>query len=114
MADLQSNVQSNWGLTLGGGYAVWRSGVGVTASGDVVVVMGNALTAQSLANLLLDAGSVRAMEMDINPEWMSFMWYTPGPTASHPIPHKLVPFRRNAGRYFSANSRDFFAVHLRP
>lgn len=112
-ADLQDDVRSNWGLTLGGGYAVWRSGVGVTAAGDTVVVMGNALTAQSLADLLLAAGSVRGMEMDINPEWMSFMWYTPGTSPTMPTPHKLVPFRRDADRYFSANSRDFFAVHLR-
>ena len=111
--DLQSNVRSNWGLTLGGGYAVWRSGVGVTAQGDTVVVMGPALTAQSLANLLLDAGSVRAMEMDINPEWMSFMWYTPSGDPTQPTPHKLVDFARPADRYFSATSRDFFSLSLR-
>lgn len=112
-SDLQSNVRSNWGLTLGGGYAVWRSGVGVTAQGDTVVVMGPALTAQSLANLLLDAGSVRAMEMDINPEWMSFMWYTPSGDPTRPTPHKLVDFARPADRYFSATSRDFFSLSLR-
>jgi len=112
-ADLENNVRSNWGLTLGGGYAVWRSGVGVTAAGDTIVVMGNALTAKALAALLLDAGSVRAMEMDINPQWMSFMWYTPGAVPTSPVPHKLVDFRRPADRYFTPTSRDFFALHLR-
>lgn len=107
------NLRSDWGLTLGGGYAVWRSGVGTTARGDTVVVMGNALTAQSLADILLDAGAVRAMEMDINPEWMSFMWYTPTADPTQPRPHKLVDFRRPADRYFSATSRDFFALHIR-
>lgn len=113
-ANLQDNVRSAWGRTLGGGYAVWRSGVGITSTNDIVVVMGNALTAQSLANLLLDAGAVRGMEMDINPEWMSFMWYTPTGNATQPEPHKLVAFNQPADRYFSANSRDFFAVHLGP
>jgi len=113
VSSLESNLESNWGLTLGGKSAVWRSGVGVTAKGDIVVVMGDALTAQTLANLLLDAGSVRGMEMDINPAWMSFMWYTPSGNPTRPLPHKLVDFERPADRYFTDTSRDFFAVHLR-
>lgn len=111
--DLDSDVRSNWGLTLGGGYAVWRSGVGVTAEGDTVVVMGDALTARALGELLLDAGAVRAMEMDINPEWMSFMWYTPSGNPLRPTAHKLVDFRRPADRYFGPTSRDFFSLSLR-
>jgi len=110
---LNSNVEAGWGLTLGGGYAVWRSGVGVDAHGNIVVVMGDALTVSSLAALLHDAGAVRGMEMDINPAWMSFMWYTPGKTPSAPVPHKLVNFQRPANRYFTHTSRDFFALHLR-
>lgn len=111
--NLARDVESSWGLTLGGGYAVWRSGVGIDAHGDVVVVMGPALTVTSLAALLFDAGAVRGMEMDINPAWMSFMWYTPGSTPNAPVPHKLVDFERPANRYFTHTSRDFFALYLR-
>jgi len=107
------NTEGNWGPTLGGVYATWRSGVGVTAAGDTVLVMGDGLTPRSLANLLLDAGAVRAMEMDINPAWMSFMWYIPGPVPTQPIPNKLVAFLRPADRYFTDTSRDFFAVLAR-
>jgi len=111
--NLDQNLRTNWGPTLGGGYAVWRSGVGVNARGDILVAMGPALTAQSLADVLHDAGAVRAMEMDINPEWMSFMWYSPTGDPTMPQPHKLVDFRRSADRYFTPTSRDFFAVRLR-
>ena len=109
--NLNSNIEASWGLTIGGGYAVWRSGVGITANGDIVQVMGDALTVQSLANLLQRAGAVRAMEMDINPAWMSFMYYTPG--TPWPVPHKLVDFQRPADRYYTPTSRDFFAVYAR-
>lgn len=56
----------NWGRSDHGSAAVWRSGVGVTAQGDVVYVAGNDLTAPSLANLLKLAGAEYAMQLDIN------------------------------------------------
>jgi hypothetical protein len=111
--NLDSNVQSNWGATISGAYFVWRSGLGVTASGDLVYVAGNALSVHTLASLLQRAGAVRAMQLDINVAWISFMWYTPGPTPSTPVPSKLVAFQRPVNRYFTPTSRDFFAVYAR-
>ena len=55
-----------WGYTLGGGYVVPHSGIGVTANGALVYVAGPALTAKSLAESLQRAGAVRAMTFDIN------------------------------------------------
>jgi len=111
--NLDSNVQSNWGATIKGAYYVWRSGIGVTKSGDLVFVAGDALSVHSLAALLLRAGAVRAMQLDINVAWISFMWYTPGASVTSPVPHKLVAFQRPASRYFTDTSRDFFAVFTR-
>jgi hypothetical protein len=112
-ANLDSNVQSNWGATIKGAYYVWRSGIGVTASGDLVFVAGDALSVHSLAALLQRAGAVRAMQLDINVAWISYMWYSPGASPSTPVPHKLVAFQRPADRYFTDTSRDFFAVYAR-
>jgi hypothetical protein len=53
------------------------------------------------------------MELDINSEWISYMWYTPGVTATSPISNKLLAFARPANRYFQPTSRDFFAVYPR-
>lgn len=111
--NLDKNVLANWGWTIKNAYFVWRTGIGVTASGDFVFVAGNALSIQSLANLLQRAGAVRAMELDINAEWISYMWYTPGATAQAPIPTKLLDFARPADRYFKPTSRDFFAVYAK-
>jgi hypothetical protein len=110
--NLASDVQSNWGATINGAYFVWRSGIGVTASGDLVYVAGDALSVSSLANLLHRAGAVRAMQLDINVAWISYMWYTPGSGGS-PTPHKLVNFQRPVNRYYTPTSRDFFAVYAR-
>ena len=54
---------------------MWRSGLGVTADGAVVYVAGPGLSALSLANLLVRAGAVRAMELDINTDWVDFFTY---------------------------------------
>ena len=74
-ANANSNVMSNWGATLGGGYYVWRSGLGITKDGRIVYVYGPALNAQDLGQLLQRAGAVEGMQMDINPAWMKFDYY---------------------------------------
>lgn len=111
--DVEANTQAVWGATVKQADFVWRSGVGITARGDVVYAVGAALSARSLAQVLQRAGAVRAMQLDINTTWVSGMWYTHGTTADSAVPHKVLPFQRPADRYLSATSRDFFAVYAR-
>lgn len=110
-SNVQANTQSEWGATVKGADFVWRSGLGVDKHGNVINVVGPALSAPSLADLLLRAGAVRAMELDINKTWISTMWYTT--TRGQATPHKVLPFQRPADRYFTATSRDFFAAYIR-
>ena len=113
-ANIDTNSQFNWGLTLGGRYYIFRSGVGVTAQGDLVYVSGDALSAGTLADLLKRAGAVRAMELDINPAWVSFMSYQAGSNPNNPTPHSLLnDYQRPADRYYTTTSRDFVAVYAR-
>jgi Phosphodiester glycosidase len=106
-----------WGATLGAHTVVARSGIGITASGALLYVAGPALTARSLAESLQRAGAVRAMALDINPEWVTFNFYT-HPSPANPssiVPAKLYPqMRRSASRYLgpTRESRDFFSVSL--
>lgn len=107
--NLNTRVESTWGATIGGDLAVWRSGVGVTSTGDIVYAMGDALTVQSLADILHRAGSVNAMQLDINRAWISFMSYrNAGGTM---VPKKMGTFQRPADRYLQPTSRDFVAVY---
>jgi hypothetical protein len=103
-----------WGYTLGGGYVVPRSGIGVTADGALVYVAGPALTAKSLAESLQRAGAVRAMTLDINPEWVTFNFYAhPAGQSGQVTGTKLYPeMQRSADRYLPpvSEARDFFEV----
>jgi hypothetical protein len=102
---------SQWGATLGNAVRVWRSGVGVDAHGNLIYAAAGEQTAQSLAEILLRAGAIRAMELDINSEWVTFNFYgTPG--ANNPF--KLLPdMARDPTRYLTPDDRDFFAVYAR-
>ena len=102
-----------WGATLGNAVLVWRSGVGVTRDGALVYAAGPGLSVQSLASLLARAGAVRAMELDINTEWTSAMYYTPRAGAQIG-PHKLlVGMYQGPTRYLIPDQRDFFAMYVR-
>ncbi|MEY9967964.1 hypothetical protein ABIA33_006044 [Streptacidiphilus sp. MAP12-16] len=110
-AGVDTNIESGWGLTIGGKYFVWRSGIGVTGDGRVVFVYGPALSVRTLADLLQRAGCVQAMQLDINPAWMSFMYYRAAPDPANPTPLKLLASQqRPADRYYTPTSRDFTAV----
>lgn len=75
VAGLNAADATKWGKTLGGGFLVWRSGLGVTRNGALVYVGGPSLSIGSLADLLVRAGAVRGMEMDINTDWVQFSVY---------------------------------------
>ncbi|HUC24013.1 MAG TPA: phosphodiester glycosidase family protein [Streptosporangiaceae bacterium] len=107
------NVETSWGATLGGSYYVWRSGIGITSDDRVIFVYGPALTVRELAELLQHAGAVTAMQLDINPDWMSFMYYLHDESAN-PRPVNLLPDQvQPADRYYTPVSRDFTAVYAR-
>jgi hypothetical protein len=111
---VDQNVETSWGATLGGGYYVWRSGIGVTADGRIIFVYGPALDVRALAGLLARAGATTAMELDINPDWTNFMYYQPGQHPGTPTPASLLPGQMQpADRYYAPASRDFTAVFAR-
>jgi hypothetical protein len=111
---IDANVQQAWGATIGNRKYVWRSGIGVTATGKIVNVIGPRLSAQTLATLLQRAGAVRAMELDINPEWTSFIRYEAQGDPSSPTPVNLLPtMAQPATRYYVTSARDFVTLYTR-
>ncbi len=115
---LDASDTTRWGFTLGNQVYVWRSGVGVTATGALVYVGGPDLNITDLADVLARAGAVRAMELDINTDWVNFSTYapsTPAGVASSNNGTELLPsMTGGAGRYFEPWwSRDFFTMSVR-
>ncbi|CAG7656049.1 phosphodiester glycosidase family protein [Actinacidiphila bryophytorum] len=104
---------SKWGVSDQSRMYVPRSGVGVTAQGDVVMVVGQALSAQTLAQLMQRAGAVRAMPLDMNRAWPSFMSYDGSRTPADPKPTNILDFEDPPDRYYTQATRDFVAVYAR-
>lgn len=100
-----------WGATLGNAIRVWRSGLGIDSHGDLIYAAANDQTVGSLAEILIRAGAIRAMELDINSYWDSFISYA-APGAGRPS-NLLPTMMRPATRYLTPDDRDFFAVYLR-
>src|SRR5450755_349168 len=95
----------------------WRSGAGVTASGALVYVTGPALAPLQLAQLLVRAGVVRGMQLDINPAWTVFVTYDPlagGPAAPF-NGSKLLPATTQGPSTFFQSwwARDFITMSAR-
>jgi hypothetical protein len=112
-SDINQNVEANFGATLGGAYAVWRSGIGITGTAG-----SSTRTAPPCPRgrwpTCCSAGAVEAMELDINPFWTTFEYYQAHGHPSDPTPVVLLPDQQtSAYRYYSPYSRDFTAVYAR-
>jgi len=101
-----------WGETVNNATRVWRSGLGIDAHGNLMYAAANYQTVESLAKVLQRAGAVRAIELDINEDWTSFISYR-HPEASQPA-NLLPEMYRSPERYLTPDERDFFAVYLKP
>ena len=98
-----------WGASVAG-VATARGGVGVDANGGLVWA-GGRLSPLDLANALVAAGAVRAMELDINPDWVNFNSYDVGPDN---VAHGNGLYgATGADRYLHPDGRDFIAVFVR-
>jgi len=114
-----------WGYTCGlsscsgpGVEQQWRSAVGVTGDRALVYVQGPSLSPLQLAQLLVRAGVVRGMELDINPDWPIFATYrpaTPNGLATPANGHGLLAGTvRGPDTFFDAWwARDFITMSAR-
>jgi Phosphodiester glycosidase len=105
------NDSTQWGYTLGNAVRVWRTGAGIDRHGNLIYAAADDQTVTTLAQILQRAGAVRAMQLDINPEWPTLITY-----AHHGglDPIKIVPnYQQPVTRYLVPDDRDFFAVYRR-
>ncbi len=116
--ELREEDTNAFGATLGNRVYVWRSGVGVDANGALIYAGGPAHSVVSIARTLQAAGAVRAMELDINTDWVTAYTYVPSDpnNAASPIIGKklLDGMTRGGERYLTPGERDFFAFFAAP
>jgi len=100
-----------WGATLGGVRATWRSALGIDRNGNLIYAAAPNQTALTLAQIVVHAGAVRAMELDINPAWPALMTFG-GPNAAMPTLFVQNP-NQGSTRFLTSSKKDFFAIYLR-
>ncbi len=102
-------ILSCWGATVGGVSATARSALGIDGSGRLVWAAGENLRPSDLARGLISAGVLRAVELDINPDWVAGYLYVHSGGGPRAVP--LVPGQFGiAGRLLAPYARDFFTV----
>lgn len=111
---LTTSDTSVWGSALNAAPDTWRSGLGLTADGALVYVAGP-MNIVDLADMLLRAGAVRAMTLDMNPLWTVFASYRPATPGGYATPANgtdLLPdMVQGPQRFFSlAYARDFVTM----
>jgi hypothetical protein len=105
------NDSSQWGFTLGNAVRVWRTGAGIDRHGNLIYAAADYQTVSTLAMILKRAGAVRAMQLDINPEWPTLITYRHHGSLD---PVRVVPnYQQPPTRYLVPDDRDFFAVYRR-
>src|ERR1035437_9790355 len=96
-----------WGATLGGGSVVARSSLAEDSSGNLMYAAGMRSLPKDLANALIDSGSVTAMELDMNPEWVQLAFAAlPGLALATAIPGQVRP----PDQFQVGWTRDFVTV----
>jgi hypothetical protein len=101
-----------WGKSVSGETRIWRSGIGLTANGELIFGVGDSLSAQTLGEALRHAGASEAMELDVNAWHVYFFTYALTPTG-------LVPTKLDAAipgtleTYLKPYGRDFMYLTLK-
>lgn len=111
VSQVQSEDQSKWGWVwqgVGSGKnLVWRSAIGIRADGTMVYVIGEAMSAKSLGDVLVRAGAERAILLDMNSAYANGFLYGPYKGGK-----KLdAASTRSPERFWLQSERDFIAVY---
>jgi hypothetical protein len=105
---LNRNADHRWGGTRNQLQYTWRSGLAVTAHGDVLYLAGDQLDLVTLAAAMAQAGAVTGMELDIHSGFPFFSTWQ-GNGSGQPQPRRLLSAMVGpADRYVVPNIRDFF------
>lgn len=93
-------------------FITWRSGVGLTASGDILVAAGNSLSAATLARALWAAGATWAMQLDINSPYVLTSLYFHELDGSIRSERFMPSMPDNPARFLTPRDRDLMYVVL--
>ena len=104
----QEWTMQKWGLTTTNSMYTWRSGIGVTSTGDLIYAAGPSLVPETLAAALKAAGAVNGMQLDINPVWVRFVVFTPLGNGRYNYQALTTTMQNGGYSYLYGYQKDFF------
>jgi hypothetical protein len=99
---------ASWGGTILNSEYTWRSGLGITAQGNLIYAAGNALVPETLGKALKAAGAITAMELDINPFWTRAFLYHQEKSGVLTTSKLSTDMHGTGKEYLTGDQRDFF------
>ncbi len=93
-------------------FITWRSAVGVTKDGNLLVAAGNSLSAETLAQALWGAGAEYAMQLDINSPYVLTGLFFRQPEGTVKPEKFMDSMPDGASRFLRTQERDFMYVTL--
>lgn len=93
-------------------FITWRSAIGVTKDGNLLVAAGNSLSADSLARALWAAGAEYAMQLDINNPYVLTGLYFHQPDGAIEGERFMESMPDTPRRFLRTNERDFMYLTL--
>lgn len=93
-------------------FITWRSAIGLTANGDLLVASGNSLSAATLARALQAAGACTAMQLDINTPYVLTALFAQQEDGSIKRWKFMDSMIDNPSRFLTRQTRDFMYVTL--
>lgn len=105
-----SNPEDNivWGATTDKGSLTWRAAVGERPDGSLVYVIGESLSAQGLADTLVNAGVERAMTLDMNQFWAAGFYFTVKKNGTVKCQELVPEISGGCDRFLRPYKRDSF------
>lgn len=88
-------------------FITWRSAVGLTKEGNLLIAAGNSLSAETLAKALRAAGAHTAMQLDINTPYVLTSLFSHQPDGSIRASKFMDSMPDNPARFLKSNERDF-------
>jgi hypothetical protein len=93
-------------------FITWRSAIGLTANGDIMVAAGNSLSADSLARGMQAAGACAAMQLDINSPYVLTSLFFPQPDGTIQSNRFMDTMGDNPARFLGQQANDFMYLTL--
>jgi hypothetical protein len=91
-------------------FITWRSAIGLTKDGDLLVAAGNSLSAASLAKALWAAGACWAMQLDINTPYVLTSVFHHAPDGTIDAEKFMPSMSDNPSRFLGTQVNDFMYV----